>query len=105
MSYKEYTVKVYDDGTVYWFNEEGQFNLEDGPAVTKADGTRFWYRNSKLHRTDGPAVIHSSGRKEFWLNGIFYSEKDYWEKLKPAKEMTIAELEKELGYKIKVVKG
>ena len=81
MSYKEYTVRVWGDGDVYWCNQKGQ-----------------------PHREDGPAVTHSDGEKEFFINGEYYSEEEYWEKLKPAKELTVAQLEKELGYKIKIIK-
>lgn len=81
MSYKEYTVRVWDDGTVYWFNE-----------------------NNILHREGGPAIIYPNGCGRFYLNGKYYTEKDYWEKVKPEEEMTIAQIEKELGYKIKIIK-
>ena len=38
-------------------------------------------------------------------SGIKYDLKSVWEREAEAKEMTIAEIEKELGYKVKVVKG
>ena len=29
------------------------------------DGSRYWYRNSKCHREDGPAIEYSDGSR-FW---------------------------------------
>jgi len=81
LSYKEYRVKVYDNGDVFWRNEKG-----------------------KLHREDGPAVTCPDGGQAFFLNSIIYTEEEYWKKIKPTKELTIKELEEKLGYKIKVVK-
>ena len=42
---------------------------DGGPAITKADGTKKWYRDGYKHNTDGPAVIHADGSKEWWENG------------------------------------
>ena len=41
-------------GTIHYYNEQGQW-----------------------HREDGPAVEWSDGDKEWWLNDIEYSEQDY----------------------------
>lgn len=37
------------------------------------------YRNSrgKLHRIDGPAVTLPSGREQWWLHGVPYSESEF----------------------------
>ena len=67
-------------------------------------GSKFWYLNDKRHREDGPAVEYTDGSKEWFLNGIEYSEEEYWNQLKPPKELTITEIESLLGYKVKVVK-
>jgi hypothetical protein len=31
----------------------------------------LWYRNGKVHREDGPAVVNSDGSKEWYQNGEF----------------------------------
>jgi len=90
----------YADGTKYWYLNGDRHRI-DGPAVEWADGTKCWYFDGKLHREDGPAI--EWGSKSWWLNGIQYSEKEYWNQLSPAKELTVNEIEKLLGYKIKVV--
>lgn len=65
---KEYTVRVYDDGTIKWYNNKGMFHREDGPAVIHADGTEYWYRNGKLYRENGPSIVDIYGSKYWYLN-------------------------------------
>ena len=74
MSYKKYEVKVYDDGERSWFNKEGQFHREDGPAIEYADGGKHWYINGQRHREDGPAVENANGTKYWFLNGLHHRE-------------------------------
>ncbi len=33
------------------------------------DGSRWWYKNGKLHREDGSADIWKDGYKQWWLDG------------------------------------
>jgi hypothetical protein len=80
MSYKEYTVKVYDDGT------------------------KEWYLNGKLHREDGPAGEYADGSKWWYLNGVYHTEAEFLKKTSPAKEYTVADLEKLLGHPVKIVR-
>jgi hypothetical protein len=76
MSFKEYTVKVYEDGGKFWFLN-GKLHREDGPAVEYANGDKFWYINDKRHREDGPAVELANGRKYWYLNGKELTEKEF----------------------------
>ena len=98
----EYTVKVYGNGAKEW-NLNGDLHREDGPAYEGASGTKHWYLNGKLHREDGPAVELSNGDKYWYLNDVQYTEEEYYSKLNPAKELTMEELVKELGYNVKIV--
>jgi hypothetical protein len=50
---KEYTVKVFPDGT------------------------QTWWLNGKCHREDGPAYIDSNGTQEWYLNGIKLTEDEF----------------------------
>ena len=43
---------------------KNQIEIKTDPA-----GTKYWYQNDQLHRTDGPAVEESDGTKEYWING------------------------------------
>ena len=58
------------DGTKYW-NRDGKFHREDGPAIEWASGTKEWYRDGKLHREDGPAVVDANGYKCWYRDGAF----------------------------------
>lgn len=95
-----YKVTVNKNGTIRWYNENGQLHRidgpaceykngekewyqngklhrEDGPAVEYANGDKFWYQNDKLHRIDGPAVEYVDGRKEYWVKGKKYSKSKF----------------------------
>ena len=125
-SYIKYSVNVYEDGTKEWYLN-GELHRIDGPAIECADGSKQWYLNGKLHRTDGPAIERASGTKEWFLNGerhredgpaIEYADgtkfwylngeemtqEEHARRTQPAKELSVAEIEKLLGYKIKIVK-
>ncbi len=95
--------REFSDGTKSWYLN-GKLHREDGPAHVYSDGTKSWYLNGKLHRVDGPAREFSDGRKEWWIDGINYTEAEFLVKTQPAKELTIAEVEKLLGYPVKIVK-
>jgi hypothetical protein len=119
----EYTVHVYDNGNKFWFMDDKR-HREDGPACEHANGDKFWYLNDELHREDGPACEYANGTKFWYLNGerhredgpaIEYGGKEWYlngkeltqsehaEKTNPAIEMTVAEICKALGKRIKVV--
>jgi hypothetical protein len=63
-----YTVTVDADGSKYWY-QNGNLHRTDGPAVECADGNKRWYQNDKRHRTDGPAVEWADGSKFWYQNG------------------------------------
>jgi len=72
-------------------------------VTVEKNGKICWYdENNKLHRLDGPAVVNSDRTEEYWINGTQLTKKNFDNYNK--KEMTVAEIEKELGYSIKIVK-
>ena len=75
----EYTVKVYDDGSKYWF------------------------LNDKLHREDGPAYEFACGNKLWYLNGEEVTEEEHKRMTSKVIEMTVADINKALGKQVKVV--
>ncbi len=77
MSYEEYTVKVYSDGTIKWFNQNDQLHRLDGPAVEYSDGDKHWFQNDQLHRLDGPSVEYPNGSKYWHIEGKYYTEKEF----------------------------
>jgi hypothetical protein len=58
----------YPDGNKYWF-KEGKRHRENGPAIEFADGTKKWLKEGKLHRLDGPAVEFVDGEKHWFIEG------------------------------------
>jgi hypothetical protein len=93
----------YADGSNEWYIN-GKRHREGGPAVEYADGFKEWYKHGKLHREDGPAVIFSNGTKVWCLEDVDYTETEFNEKMKPVIELTMADIEKLLGKKVKIVK-
>jgi hypothetical protein len=81
-----YRVTINDKGTTIWYNEDGVYHRNDGPAIKDADGAKFWYQNGKCHRIDGPAAIYTDGRKKWYIEGLKYTEEDYNKKLNPSCE-------------------
>ena len=54
--------------TQRWYDKDGRFHREDGPAIIYPDRTERWYKNGEYHREDGPAVIDKDVQMWF-LNG------------------------------------
>ena len=104
MSYKEYTVRVHDNGIIHWENEEGQIHREDGPAIEYIGDSKSWYRNGKRHREDGPAVEHADGVEYWYLEGVCLTKEAWKAKMNPVKEMSVQEISELLGFEVKVVK-
>ena len=71
--YKEYQVRVSDNGDRHWFLND-KLHREDGPAIEYADSHKEWYFNGKCHRENGPAVEYADGTKHWYLNGMRHRE-------------------------------
>ena len=56
------------------FYKDGKLHREDGPAVVWIDGYKAWYLKGERHRTDGPAIIEADGSKFWCLNGKRHRE-------------------------------
>jgi hypothetical protein len=110
---KTYQVTVSKDKTEWKFN--GKLHREDGPAVEWVNGDKSWYINGKwangdkewfingkLHREDGPAVELANGNKYWYINDKRMTEEEF--NRRKVKEFSMEELEKVLGYKVKIVK-
>jgi hypothetical protein len=125
MSHIEYTVKVFSNGSKSWWLN-GKLHREDGPAIEEADGSKYWYLNGKIHREDGPAVEYANGYKTWHLNGKCHradgpaveyadgskawvlegtklTESEFLARTKPVKQLTVAEVESMLGFKVEIV--
>lgn len=73
---------VSENGSQRWYMNDKLHN-EDGPAVSypNPNGYEAWYKDGILHRTNGPAVHYENGDQSFYINGIQYTEKVYWERI------------------------
>ena len=60
------------EGNKKYYNKNGKYHREDGPAIEYANGNKEWYKNGKCHREDGPAVEWASGYKAWYLNNKCY---------------------------------
>ena len=78
----KYRIEVDEDGTRRYYNTAGQRHRTDGPAVERADGSKFWYQNGQFHRTDGPAVEWADGDKRWYINGKKMTEAEFKEAVK-----------------------
>jgi hypothetical protein len=74
--YKTYEVKVWANGTKYWYLN-GERHREDGPAIEYSDGGKSWFLNDKHHREDGPAIEWANGHKEWHLHGEELTEEEH----------------------------
>ena len=91
----------YDNGSKFWYIN-GKPHREDGPAIERVSGSKFWYINGELHRENGPAVKYANGTKLWFINGKELTEDEF--KNRNVKELSMDELEKILGHKVKIVK-
>ena len=93
----------YANGSRLWC-QNGQMHRTDGPAAEISDGTKMWYQNGRLHRTDGPAIEYPDGTKEWWINDKRMTKAEFLADTQPAVEMTVADIEKLLGKRVKIIK-
>ena len=83
---KEYTVKVYDNGSKNWYIN-GKLHREDGPAIEAPDGYKAWYINDNLHREDGPAIEWGNGDKEWFIHGVELTKREFNKMTKQPKDI------------------
>ena len=129
MAVKKYFVTVDDEGTTRWYKDakckvlhrengpafdsanghkewyqNGVYHRTDGPAIEYANGTKKWCQNGQAHRTDGPAIEYANGTKSWYINGDLMSEAEFLAATQPAIELTVADVEKLVGKRVKIIK-
>ena len=105
MAVKKYYVTVDDAGTTYWHKDTRCKVLHrDDPAVEFANGHKEWYQNGQRHRIDGPAVVYADGSTVWCINDKAMTEAEFLAATQPAVEMTIADIEKLVGKRVKIIK-
>jgi len=58
-------IEEWGNGDKFWY-KEGKLHRLDGPAIERQNGHKEWYKEGKLHREDGPAVKYTNGTKEWY---------------------------------------
>ncbi len=92
------------NGDKHWY-VDGKQHRDGGPAVVLADdGGEIWYKYDLRHREDGPAVEGPNGGGQYWLNDKRLTKEEWEQALRPAEELTVAQIEQLLGKKIKIIK-
>jgi hypothetical protein len=51
-----YMVKL-NNGLIKYYDKNGEFHREDGPAVLYSNGDKQWYRHGKLTNRDGSLIF------------------------------------------------
>ena len=129
MAVKKYYVTVDDHGNTRWHKDTectirhrengpavdctnghkewwqyGQRHRIDGAAIERFDGDKSWWQNGQRHRIDGPAIEYADGCKAWYINGKQMTEAEFLAATQPAIEMTVADVEKLLGKRVKIIK-
>lgn len=52
------------------FSELQTFSGDEHRRVDRAASDEEWLRHGRLHRTDGPAVIHANGSVKYYVDGV-----------------------------------
>ena len=71
------------------------------------NGSKFYFKDkamTKRHREDGAAIECTDGDKFWYLNGKKYTQAEFNAKIAPVKELTVADIERMLGHRVKIVK-
>lgn len=76
-----YRIIKYDDRIEY-VNADKERHRTDGPAVEHNNGRKEWWVDDKRHRTDGPAIEYENGATEYWINNYIYLEEEFNERIK-----------------------
>ena len=129
MATQKYYVTVDEEGTIRWYKDakrkvlhrengpavdctnghkewwqNDQLHRIDGPAIEWRDGDKRWFQNGQRHRIDGPAVVYANGSKAWYINDNAMSEAEFLAATQPVVELTVADIEKLVGKRVKIVK-
>jgi hypothetical protein len=97
-----FTVKIDQWGNKHWSHNDALVKVE------WQHGNISHYKDGKLHNEDGPAYVDHYGNKHWYLEGRpFYNEQEWQTEVAkrnpPTKELTVAQIEGILGFKIKII--
>lgn len=70
---------IHGDGTVVWKDQQDKFHCVDSPAIEYSTGGKCWYKHGVPHRIGGPAMTSPYGPDEYWVNGLKFTEEEYYQ--------------------------
>ena len=73
----KYRIVVDEKGTRRYYNKDNRLHRTNGPAVEYADGTKRWLQNDQYHRIDGPAMEYPTGDNRWFINGKEMTEAEF----------------------------
>jgi len=53
-----------------WHNSDGERHRTDGPAIEHINGTKEWWFNGVRHRVEGPAIEDPKGFRGYYFHGV-----------------------------------
>ncbi|HNC55216.1 MAG TPA: hypothetical protein PLP33_07220 [Leptospiraceae bacterium] len=56
----------------YWY-KEGRWHRTDGPAIERTNGRKEWWVEGERSRLDGPAIEYADGTKYWYIENYLYS--------------------------------
>ena len=65
----KYRIVVDEKGTRRYYNRDDRLHRTNGPAVEYTDGTKRWLQDGQYHRIDGPAMEYPTGDNRWFING------------------------------------
>ena len=71
------TVETNSNGTIRYYNINGELHNPNGPALVWADGYKAYFINGERHNPDGPAVVWADGCKTYYINGQRLTEAEF----------------------------
>lgn len=74
-SYLDEPTIVWFSGNKYWY-KNGKLDRKIGPAII-TESSECWYTENKLNRLDGPAIIYTNGSKQYYIEGVNYTKEEY----------------------------
>jgi hypothetical protein len=64
---------INDEYALHWFDDNGVYHRDDGPALIQKNGTEAWYVHGELHRIGGPAVsLPEDNIQQWYIHGIIH---------------------------------
>lgn len=72
----KYRITIDEDGNKRYFDCDGEYHRDEGPAIEYANGSKSWFINGKRHRIDGPACEWSTGPR-WYIDDKQLTEKEF----------------------------